>query len=141
MAAMRAGDGTRLISRNGIQHTKRFSELVQALDSLSADAFLLAGEERGSASDLPDCSLLNVPDRQQVNTLREAGAKVGVAVISARTLYPPSRHLIHVHGPTGGALLPGTAWDALWHGVLTFPFAPRGSMVSGRHELCRLLER
>jgi len=58
MAAMRAGDGTRLISRNGIQHTKRFSELVQALDSLSADAFLLAGEERGSTSDLPDCSLL-----------------------------------------------------------------------------------
>ena len=55
---MRAGDGTRLISRNGIQHTKRFSELVQALDSLSADAFLLAGEERGSTSDLPDCRLL-----------------------------------------------------------------------------------
>ena len=44
MAAMKAGDGTRLISRNGIQHTKRFSELVQALDSLSADAFILDGE-------------------------------------------------------------------------------------------------
>lgn len=44
MAAMRADDGTRLISRNGIQHTKRFPELVQALDSLSADAFLLDGE-------------------------------------------------------------------------------------------------
>ena len=44
MAAMKAGDGTRLISRNGIQHTKRFPELVQAFDSLSADAFLLDGE-------------------------------------------------------------------------------------------------
>jgi|SRR5690349_12470329 len=44
MAAMKAGDGTRLISRNGIQHTKRFPELVQALDSLSADTFLLDGE-------------------------------------------------------------------------------------------------
>jgi len=44
MAAMRAGDGTRLISRNGIQHTKRFPELVQALDSLSAEAFILDGE-------------------------------------------------------------------------------------------------
>jgi bifunctional non-homologous end joining protein LigD len=43
MAAMRAGDGIRLISRNGIQHTKRFPELEQALDSLSADAFLLDG--------------------------------------------------------------------------------------------------
>jgi len=36
MAAMKAGDGTRLISRNGIQHTKRFPELVQALNSLLA---------------------------------------------------------------------------------------------------------
>jgi bifunctional non-homologous end joining protein LigD len=44
MAAMKAGDGTRLISRNGIQHTKRFPELVQALDSISAEAFLLDGE-------------------------------------------------------------------------------------------------
>jgi len=44
MAAMRAGDGTRLISRNGIQHTKRFPELVQALDALSAGAFILDGE-------------------------------------------------------------------------------------------------
>ena len=44
MAAMRADDGTRLISRNGIQHTKRFHELVQALDALSADTFLLDGE-------------------------------------------------------------------------------------------------
>jgi len=44
MAALKAGDGTRLISRNGIQHTKRFPELVQAFDSLSADAFLLDGE-------------------------------------------------------------------------------------------------
>jgi bifunctional non-homologous end joining protein LigD len=44
MAAMRAGDGTRLISRNGIQHTKRFPELVQALDAISADAFILDGE-------------------------------------------------------------------------------------------------
>jgi hypothetical protein len=41
---MKAGDGTRLISRNGIQHTKRFPELVQALDSLSAGAFILDGE-------------------------------------------------------------------------------------------------
>jgi ATP-dependent DNA ligase len=44
MAAMKAGDGTRLISRNGIQHTKRFPGLVQALDSLSPEAFLLDGE-------------------------------------------------------------------------------------------------
>jgi bifunctional non-homologous end joining protein LigD len=44
MAAMKAGDGTRLISRTGIQHTKRFPELVRALDSLSAEAFLLDGE-------------------------------------------------------------------------------------------------
>jgi bifunctional non-homologous end joining protein LigD len=44
MAAMRADDGTRLISRNGIQHTKRFPELVQALDALSAEAFLIDGE-------------------------------------------------------------------------------------------------
>jgi bifunctional non-homologous end joining protein LigD len=44
MAAMKAGDGTRLISRNGIQHTKRFPELVQALDSIPAEAFLLDGE-------------------------------------------------------------------------------------------------
>jgi ATP-dependent DNA ligase len=44
IAAMKAGDGTRLISRNGIQRTKRFPELVQALGSLSADAFLLDGE-------------------------------------------------------------------------------------------------
>ena len=35
MAAMKAGDGIRLISRNGIQYTRRFPELVQALDSLS----------------------------------------------------------------------------------------------------------
>jgi ATP-dependent DNA ligase len=46
MAAMKAGDGIRLISRNGIQHTKRFSELVQALDSLSTKAFLLDGGRR-----------------------------------------------------------------------------------------------
>jgi hypothetical protein len=76
-------------------------------------------------------NLVNVPDRQQVNTLREAGAKVGVAVIPARTLYSPSRHLIHVHGPTGGALLPGTAWDALWHGVLTFPSPHAGRWCQG----------
>jgi bifunctional non-homologous end joining protein LigD len=44
MAAMKAGDGARLISRNGIQHTKRFSELVQALNALPADAFILDGE-------------------------------------------------------------------------------------------------
>jgi bifunctional non-homologous end joining protein LigD len=44
MAAMKAGDGIRLISRNGIQHTRRFPELVQALDALSTAAFLLDGE-------------------------------------------------------------------------------------------------
>jgi bifunctional non-homologous end joining protein LigD len=44
MAAMKAGDGTRLISRNGIQHTKRFPELLQALNALPADAFILDGE-------------------------------------------------------------------------------------------------
>ena len=44
MAAMKAGDGTRLIGRNGIQHTKRFPELVKALGSLSAKSFLLDGE-------------------------------------------------------------------------------------------------
>ena len=44
MASMKAGDGTRLISRNSIQHTKRFPELVQALDALPAHAFILDGE-------------------------------------------------------------------------------------------------
>jgi len=44
MAALKAGDSPRLISRNGVQHTKRFPELVQALDGLPADAFLLDGE-------------------------------------------------------------------------------------------------
>jgi bifunctional non-homologous end joining protein LigD len=43
IAATKAADGTRLIGRNGIQHTKRFPALVQALGSLSADAFLLDG--------------------------------------------------------------------------------------------------
>ena len=33
IAAMKAGDGTRLTSRNGIQRTKRFRELAQALGS------------------------------------------------------------------------------------------------------------
>jgi ATP-dependent DNA ligase len=33
MAAMKAGDATRLISRTGIQHTKRFPELVRPLIS------------------------------------------------------------------------------------------------------------
>src|SRR5260370_41568795 len=44
MAAMKAGDDIRLISRNGIQHTERFPELVQALDGLAADTFILDGE-------------------------------------------------------------------------------------------------
>jgi len=44
MAAMKAADGTRLINRNGIYHTKRFSGLVQALAALTDHAFLLDGE-------------------------------------------------------------------------------------------------
>ena len=44
MAALKTRESLNLISRNGIQHTKRFPELVQALDSLSAEAFILDGE-------------------------------------------------------------------------------------------------
>src|ERR1700687_5110995 len=44
MAAMKTGDGPRLISRNGIHHSNRDRELVQALAALSSAEFLLDGE-------------------------------------------------------------------------------------------------
>ena len=44
MAAMKTGDGARLISRNGIHHSNRYRELVQALAALSSADFLLDGE-------------------------------------------------------------------------------------------------
>lgn len=44
MAALKVDAGLYLISRNGVQHTKRFPELVQALASLPAKSFLLDGE-------------------------------------------------------------------------------------------------
>jgi hypothetical protein len=44
MAALIVDDSPRLISRNGIQHTKRFPQLVEALAALPAKAFILDGE-------------------------------------------------------------------------------------------------
>jgi bifunctional non-homologous end joining protein LigD len=44
IAALKTREAVNLISRNGIHHTKRFSELVKALDGLPADAFILDGE-------------------------------------------------------------------------------------------------
>ncbi len=44
MAALKTRESLNLISRNGTHHAKRFPELVQALDSLSAEAFILDGE-------------------------------------------------------------------------------------------------
>ena len=44
MAALKTRESLNLISRNGIHHAKRFPELVQALDALPADAFILDGE-------------------------------------------------------------------------------------------------
>jgi len=44
MAALIVDDSPRLISRNGIQHTKRFPQLVEALAALPANAFILDGE-------------------------------------------------------------------------------------------------
>jgi bifunctional non-homologous end joining protein LigD len=44
MAAMKTGDGARLISRNGIHHSNRYRALVQVLTALSAASFLLDGE-------------------------------------------------------------------------------------------------
>lgn len=44
IAALKTREAVNLISRNGIHHAKRFPELVQALGSLSAEAFLLDGE-------------------------------------------------------------------------------------------------
>ncbi len=44
MAALKTRESLNLISRNGIHHAKRFPELVHALDSLSAEAFILDGE-------------------------------------------------------------------------------------------------
>jgi bifunctional non-homologous end joining protein LigD len=44
MAALIVDDSPRLISRNGIQHTKRFPQLVEALAALPTKAFILDGE-------------------------------------------------------------------------------------------------
>ena len=44
MAALKIDAGLYLISRNGVQHTKRFPELALALASLPAKSFLLDGE-------------------------------------------------------------------------------------------------
>ncbi len=44
LAALKTREAVNLISRNGIHHAKRFPELVQALSSLPAEAFLLDGE-------------------------------------------------------------------------------------------------
>lgn len=44
MAAMRARESLSLVSRNGIHHAKRFPDLVQALNALTTETFLLDGE-------------------------------------------------------------------------------------------------
>ena len=44
MAALKTRESVNLISRNGIHHAKRFSELVKAIDALPAEAFILDGE-------------------------------------------------------------------------------------------------
>ena len=44
MVATKTEGVVRLVSRNGLDHTKRFPELVQALDAVSAGAFILDGE-------------------------------------------------------------------------------------------------
>ena len=44
MVATKAEGSVRLVSRNGLDHTKRFSELVKALDRLKAKTFTLDGE-------------------------------------------------------------------------------------------------
>jgi ATP-dependent DNA ligase len=41
IAALKTREAVNLISRNGIHHAKRFPELVQALDALPVDAFIL----------------------------------------------------------------------------------------------------
>jgi bifunctional non-homologous end joining protein LigD len=44
MVAMKAASVVRLVSRNGRDHTRRFPELVKALDRLKAKRFTLDGE-------------------------------------------------------------------------------------------------
>jgi len=44
IAALKTRESLNLISRNGIHHSKRFPELVKALEGLAADAFILDGE-------------------------------------------------------------------------------------------------
>ena len=44
MVAMKAGRAVRLVSRNGRDYTRRFPELVKALDRLKAKTFTLDGE-------------------------------------------------------------------------------------------------
>jgi bifunctional non-homologous end joining protein LigD len=44
IAAVRFKDSVRLISRNKVQHTERFPELVNALMGLGAEGFILDGE-------------------------------------------------------------------------------------------------
>jgi len=44
MVATKADGAVRLVSRNGLDHTKRFRELVKALAALKPAAFTLDGE-------------------------------------------------------------------------------------------------
>jgi bifunctional non-homologous end joining protein LigD len=44
MVAVKAEGAVRLVSRNGLDHTKRFPELVKALATLKAKSFTLDGE-------------------------------------------------------------------------------------------------
>ena len=44
MVATKAADSVRLISRNGLDHTRRFAELVKALTTLKPATFTLDGE-------------------------------------------------------------------------------------------------
>jgi hypothetical protein len=67
MAARKADDGTRLISRNGIQHTKRFPELVQALDGLRAEDQL----SKGCDDDTPAESTAGALDSSRIRLLQE----------------------------------------------------------------------
>jgi bifunctional non-homologous end joining protein LigD len=44
MVATKAAGAVRLVSRNGLDHTRRFPELVKALTALKPDTFTLDGE-------------------------------------------------------------------------------------------------
>jgi bifunctional non-homologous end joining protein LigD len=44
MLAYKAGDRVRLVSRNGVNHTKRFAHLATAIANLTAGTLVLDGE-------------------------------------------------------------------------------------------------